>query len=133
MEMTPDHPNAASVKATLDALMSGVSGHSFEVLDQIYHADMQTYLLVEGGQLIRNDKPGFMQHVKDAMAQMKDPNPWAHYHLVEANDTHGHVLVSRKNNVTNRKQLVTLSIDFVRENDRWQITREVIMTRNDEA
>ncbi|WP_256367499.1 hypothetical protein [Ruegeria sp. THAF33] len=41
--------------------------------------------------------------------------------------------IRRKNNVTNRKQLVTLSIDFVFEDGRWQITREVIMTRADEA
>lgn len=133
MALSTDHPNASAVKATLDALISGVSGHSFEVLDKTYHRDMQTYLLVDGGVLMQNDKIGFMDHVKSAMGQMTDHDPWAHYHLVEADETTGHVLISRKNNVTNRKQLVTLSIDFVFEDGRWQITREVIMTRADEA
>lgn len=132
MTMTTDHPNAAAVKATLDDLIGGVSGHSFDVLDRIYHQDMRTYLLVDGGVLMQNDKPGFMEHVKRAMGQMGDPNPWADYHLAEADDTRGHILISRKNNVTNRRQLVTLSIDFVFEDDRWQIIREVIMTRNDD-
>lgn len=130
MTMTTDHPNAAAVKAALDNLISGVSDHSFEVLDRVYHQNMRTYLLADGGVLMQNDKLGFMEHVKNAMSQMGDPNPWADYHLVEADDTHGHILISRKNNVTNRKQLVTLSIDFVLEGGRWQITREVIMTRN---
>ena len=133
MTMTADHPNVPAVKATLDELINGVSGHSFEVLDRTYHRDMQTYLLVDGGALMQNDKPGFMAHVKEAMGQMKDHDPWAKYHLVEADETKGHILISRKNNVTNRKQIVTLSIDFIFEDDRWQITREVIMTRADEA
>lgn len=133
MALSTDHPNTSAVKATLDALINGVSGHSFDVLDRTYHRDMQTYLLVDGGVLMQNDKAGFMDHVKEAMGQMTDHDPWARYHLVEADDTHGHILISRKNNVTNRKQLVTLSIDFVFEDDRWQITREVIMTRNDDA
>lgn len=131
MTMTTDHPNTTAVKAALDDLISGVSAHSFEVLDRIYHRDMRTYLLADGGVLMQNDKPGFMEHVKKAMVQMGDPNTWADYHLVEADDTHGHILISRKNNVTDRKQLVTLSIDFVLEDGRWQITREVIMTRNE--
>ena len=133
MTMTADHPNVPAVKAALDALISDVSGHSFDVLDRTYHHDMRTYLLVDGGTLMQNDKLGFMDHVKNAMGQMKDHDPWAYYHLVEADDRNGHILISRKNNVTNRKQLVTLSIDFVFEDSRWQITREVIMTRADEV
>lgn len=129
MTMSADHPNAAAVKATLDELITGVSGHSFEVLDKIYHNDMQTYLLPDPETIMRNDKIGFMDHVENAMGDMPDPDPYAHYHLVEADDAHGHILISRKNNVTGRKELITLSIDFVFEDDRWQITREVIMSR----
>ncbi|UZD89723.1 hypothetical protein [Cognatishimia activa] len=103
MTMTTDHPNTAAVKATLDELIAGVSGHSFDVLDRVYHADMQTYLLVDRGEMMRNDKPGFMKHVQAAMGQMQDPDPWALYHLVEANESQGHIIISRKNNVTNRK------------------------------
>lgn len=133
MAMTPDHPNTAAVKATLDTLIHDVSGHSFEVLDRTYHRDMQTYLLLDGGVLMQNDKAGFMAHVREAMGQMKDHDPWADYHLVEADETTAHILISRRNNVANRRQLVTLSLDFVFEDDRWQIIREVIMTRADEV
>ena len=131
MAMTENHANAAAVKSSLDGLIHGVSGHSFEVLDNLYHRDMQTYLLLNDGTVMRNDKPGFMEMIKHNMGALKDDNPWVQYHLVEADDTHGHIVVSRKNNATGRYQLISLSIDFVLEDGRWQITREVIMTRND--
>tara|TARA_R110002096_G_scaffold435558_1_gene661571 strand:- start:518 stop:925 length:408 start_codon:yes stop_codon:yes gene_type:complete len=131
MEMTETHPNAAAVKETLDGLIHGVSGHSFEVLDNLYHRDMQTYILLNDGTLMRNDKNGFMEFIKHNMGALKDDNPWVKYHLVEADDTHGHIVVSRKNDATGRYQLISLSIDFVLEDGRWQITREIIMTRNE--
>lgn len=133
MEMTENHPNASVVKKTLDGLIHGVSGHSFEVLDNLYHRDMQTYVLLNDGTLMRNDKNGFMAFIKHNMGALKDDNPWVKYHLVEADDTHGHIVVSRKNDATGRYQLISLSIDFVLEDGRWQITREIIMTRNDAA
>ncbi|MEX0303288.1 MAG: hypothetical protein AB3N24_12780 [Leisingera sp.] len=129
--MTEDHANASAVKETLDGLIHGVSGHSFEVLDNLYHRDMQTYVLLNNGTLMRNDKKGFMEFIKNNMGALKDDNPWVKYHLVEADDTHGHIVVSRKNGATGRYQLISLSIDFVLEGGRWQITREIIMTRND--
>ncbi len=131
MTMTEDHTNAAAVKETLDGLIHGVSGHSFEVLNSLYHRDMQTYVLLNDGTLMRNDKNGFMEFIKNNMGALKDDNPWVKYHLVEADDTHGHIVVSRKNDATGRYQLISLSIDFVLEDGRWQITREIIMTRSE--
>lgn len=130
MAMTETHANVLAVKDTLDGLIHGVSGHSFEVLDDLYHRDMQTYVLLNDGTLMRNDKTGFMQLIKNNMGALKDDDPWVRYHLVEADDTHGHIVVSRKNDATGRYQLISLSIDLVFEDDRWQITREVIMTRD---
>lgn len=130
MAMTETHLNVPAVKAALDGLIHGVSGHSFEVLDQLYHSDMQTYLLLNDGTVVRNDKKGFMDFVKHNMGALKDDNPWVEYHLVEADDARGHVVISRKNDVTGRRQLISLSIDFVFEDERWQIHREIIMTRD---
>jgi hypothetical protein len=129
MTMSADHPNAAVVKATLDELISGVSGHAYEVLERIYHRDMLTHFLPDPDTMMRNDKVGFIDHVKNAMTETPDPDPYAKYHLVEADDTRGHILISRKNKVTSRRELITLSIYFVLEDGRWQIVREVIMSR----
>jgi len=133
MTLTSDHPNVPAVKATLEALISGVGGHALDVLDRIYHADMRTYLLPGGDALMQNDKAGFIAHMQTALADMPDPDPWAHFHVVEANETQGHILISRKNGVTGRKELLTLSLDFVLEDGRWQIIREVIMSRGEVA
>jgi hypothetical protein len=131
MLMTENHPNTASVKKALDNLIHGVSGHSFEVLNNLYHKDMQTYVLLNDGTLMRNDKEGFMEFIKNNMGALKDDDPWVKYHLVEANETQGHIMLSRKNNATGRYQLISLSIDFVFEDGHWQITREIIMTRDE--
>ena len=133
MTMTEDHANVSAVKDALDGLIHGVSGHSFEVLDNLYHRDMQTYLLLNDGALMRNDKTGFMAFIRNNMGALKDDDPWVRYHLVEADDTRGHIVVSRKNDATGRYQLISLSIDFVLEDGRWQIIREVIMTRDQAA
>lgn len=130
MTMTENHPNVSAVKEALDGLIHGVSGHSFEVLDNLYHRDMQTYLLLNDNTLIRNEKKGFMEFIKNNMSVLKDDDPWVKYHLVEADDTQGHIVISRKTNATGRYQLISLSIDLVLEGDRWQITREIIMTRD---
>lgn len=131
MAMTDDHINATAVKAALHGLIHGVSGHSFDVLDNLYHRNMRTYVLLNDGTLVRHDKNGFMELVKHNMGALKDDDPWVKYHLVEADDEHGHIVVSRKNDATGRYQLISLSIDFVFEDDRWQIIREIIMTRSD--
>lgn len=133
MAMTTDHPQAAAVKATLDELIDSVSRHSLEVLDRAYHADMQIYMMQGSETLIRNDKSGFMAYIASVMGEaVGEHNVWARYHLVEADDKNAHILISRKNNLTGKEEIVTLSIDFVFEDDRWQIMREVILTPSQE-
>ncbi|MBU2981038.1 hypothetical protein KO498_04345 [Lentibacter algarum] len=133
MDMTTDHPQAVAVKATLDALINGVSGHGLEVLDKTYHRDMQIYMMQGSETLVRNDKPGFMAYIATVMGDAAgEHNVWARYHLVEANDEEAHILISRKNTLTGKEEIITLSIDFVFEDGRWQIIREVILTPSQE-
>lgn len=133
MIMTTDHPQVAAVKATLDDLINGVSGHTLDVLERTYHVDMQIYMMQGSETLVRNDKPGFMAHIATVMGESTgDHNVWARYHLVEANDEKAHILISRKNNLTGKEEIITLSIDFVFEDGRWQIIREVILTPSQE-
>jgi hypothetical protein len=133
MVMTADHPQTTTVKATLDALINGVSEHGLEVLDLTYHADMQIYMMQGSETLIRNDKSGFMAYIATVMGEaVGDHNVWARYHLVEADDKNAHILISRKNNLTGKEEIVTLSIDFIFEDGRWQIIREVILTPSQE-
>lgn len=126
--MTPDSPQAAEVKAVLDELIQSASNSAFTILDSIYHEDMSIYMLGSELQLHRSDKKGFIEQVIKGTKSTDKPSSWAKYHLVEADETNGHVIISRKVNLTGEEQIVSLSIDFTYEDNRWQIIREVIFT-----
>ena len=126
--MSPNTPQAAEVKAAIDGLIQSASNAEFDILEDIYHDDMQIYMLDPDRNLNQMDKQAFSQHVTTSTEDAEAPNIWAKYHLVEADEKEGHVLISRKVNLTGEERVVTLSIDLVREDDRWQITREVIFT-----
>lgn len=128
MAMKPDSPQAVEVKAVLDKLIHSVTEQGFDILESTYHEKMRIYLLEGSNALHLMDKEGFKKHVTEATKTAEAPNIWAKYHLVEADEKNGHVVISRKVNLTGAEQVVTLSIDFVYEDDRWQITREVIFT-----
>lgn len=121
-----DSPQATEVKAALDELIASASASEFDILDRIYHDNMQIFMLGEDGEVQRNDKAGFIRHVTESTEAAIEPNIWAKYHSVEANETQGHVVISRRVNLTGSEKIVTLSIDFVHEDGRWQITREII-------
>jgi hypothetical protein len=124
--MIKDSPQAAEVQAALNKLIHDVSAKQYDILDQIYHDDMRIYMLAGSSELQPIGKPQFIAHIIQATDAQQAPNTWAKYHLVEADDTHGHVVISRKVKLTGEEQLITLSIDFIFEDSRWQITREVI-------
>lgn len=124
--MTPDTQQAAQVKASIDGLIQAVSNREFDVLDRIYHDDMKIFMVSADGQVNQSDKAGFISHVVEKTEAADAPQTWAKYHLVEADERNGHVVISRKVNLSGEMKVVTLSIDLVHQDDRWQITREVI-------
>lgn len=124
--MTPDSPQALEVRVALDELIHSASNFDFTILELIYHDEMSIYLIDGNLDLHRMDKAGFIEQVIQGTESAETPNIWAKFHLVEADDTNGHVIISRKVNLTGKEQIVTLSIDLVYEDDRWQIIREVI-------
>lgn len=124
--MKTNSPQAKQVKSTIDELMSSVTTKDFNILEAIYHESMNIYMINDHNELNRMDKAQFIKHVSETTKAAKEPETWAEYHLVEADETNGHVLISRKVSLTGKLQKVTLSIDLVFEDDRWQITRETI-------
>lgn len=124
--MTPDSSQAVAVKARINELITGVSNSDFGILDDIYHADMRIYMLNGPDALSVSNKAQFTDHVRTSTEASEAPNMWAKFHLVQADAGNGHVLISRKVNLTGTEETVTLSIDLVFESGRWQITREVI-------
>ena len=125
LTMSADSPQAAEVKAEIDRLMDHASDGKMDILETIYHPDMKIFMFSPELKLTEQTKQGFIAQLKKMVEQAK-PSRWAQYHKVEANEKFGHVLISRKFRDDAEKPTLTLSIDLVHEDGRWQITREVI-------
>lgn len=126
--MSPDTPQAAQVRAAIETLVQSASAKDFAILDRIYHDDMQIFMFGPDGTVHQSDKAQFKAHVIARTNEAGKPDVWAKFHLVTADEKNGHVVISRRVNLTGEMQIVTLSIDLIFEDDRWQITREVIAT-----
>ena len=122
-------PEATAIKETLDNLIHSAANAHLDILETLYHEDMAIQMLDENNELHQMGKRDFIEFLKLSLKDGNVPSTWAKYHLVEANEKNGHILISRRINLGGGKEHeITLSIDFIFESARWQITREVIFT-----
>ncbi len=116
-----------------DLMKYGTSAN-MEELDRIYHDDIVVMDLGIDGRLVTLEKAAFMAMLKDAFKdKIPEDHMWARIHSLTVNGDRGHVLISRKIPVGGPKMQIDLSIDFVFEDGRWQVTREVNFSRPDSA
>lgn len=124
--------SVAAIRKFMDELIQAGSNFDLNGLDRMYHDDMQILMIDQSGTLNKADKPGFI-----AMFQgLKDSNPgpmntWAQFNEISSNGTKGHVVITRKNDLSGTPSLLVLSIDLIFEDNRWQVAREVIFIRPD--
>lgn len=127
--MTEDHKITA-IRNTIEALITAGTTNDISALHQIYHDDMRIHMIDTDYNMIQHDKPGFIAMLEGMIdANRGAPNTWAHYNAIEANGTDGHVLITRKVKMGDADRVLVLSIDLALEDDRWQVTREVIFSR----
>jgi ketosteroid isomerase-like protein len=122
----------AALRARIEELMQAGVSANMDKLGEIYHDDIVVMDLSIDGQLMTLEKQGFMELLQETF---KDKNPedhlWAKIHSLTVTGDRGHVLISRKIPVGGPKRMIDLSIDFVFEDGRWQVTREVNFSRPD--
>lgn len=122
----------AALRARIDELMQAGVNADMDKLDRIYHDDIVVMDLSIDGRLMTLEKRDFMALLKETF---EDANPedhmWAKIHSLTVSGNRGHVLISRKIPVGGPKRMIDLSIDFVFQDDRWQVTREVNFSRPD--
>ncbi len=124
--MTPESTHAKDVRNLIDNLIQSAANAQFDLLESLYHDAMKIYMLDGDNNLHIMDKRGFIEHLHLSAKNGSAPSTWAKYHIVEADEKNAHVVISRKVNLTGEEKQISLSIDFIHENDRWQITREMI-------
>lgn len=127
-------PTTASLRTRLDDLMRAGVSADLPALQRIYHRDLQIMMLDDKGQLATLDKTACLNMLEQTF---KGENPeqhlWSEVHAVEVAGDNGHVLVSREIPLGGAPMRVDLSIDFVFEDGRWQVIREVNFARPAEA
>lgn len=124
----------AALRARIDELMKAGVGADMEALDRIYHDDIVVMDLDIDGNLVTLHKADFMALLKQTFeGETPEDHMWARIHSLTVAGDRGHVLISRRIPVGGPKRMIDLSIDFVFEDGRWQVTREVNFSRPDAA
>ena len=121
------------VQQAMDDLIQTATSYNIDELDRLYHDSMTVTMINTNDELSTANKDDFKALFR-AKRDAGDPpmNTWAKYHNIEVNGDSAHVLLSRKNDLSGQDMILTLSIDFVNEDNRWQVIREVIFLRPDD-
>ncbi|MCG7622009.1 hypothetical protein [Epibacterium sp. Ofav1-8] len=128
MTQTPEQALQDKVQ---DLMTFGTSANMAE-LDRIYHDDIVVMDLSIDGRLVTLDKQGFMALIGESFKdKIPEEHMWSKIHSLTVSGDRGHVLISRKIPVGGPRMHIDLSIDFVFEEGRWQVTREVNFSRPD--
>lgn len=128
--MPLDTPRDAQVRQTIDDLIQTATTYDVAALDRIYHDSLHVMMIDQTHILNTADKDAF-KALFTSKRDAGDPpmNTWAKFHNIKVDGDTAHVLLSRKNDLSGVNMDLTLSIDLIFEDDRWQVTREVIVLR----
>lgn len=100
------------------------------VLDSIYHKDMIVIMIDENDRKTVFRKKAFMELISSKLQGDEGTNnTWAKFIHTEVNQDRGHIVVKRRVKLTEEKSELTVILDFVWEDNRWQITRENILSK----
>ncbi|WP_422041210.1 nuclear transport factor 2 family protein [Roseibium sp.] len=128
--MTTSETTTQEIKAVIQRLIENVAENNSAILEEIYHDDMQVIMLDPDDAVSVSGKAEFRDIIRSALeANNGTIGTWAKFHHVSVDGDKAHVLISRQNELTGPDMQITLGIDLLRERNRWQITREVIVTR----
>lgn len=134
MNTVVEKNNVKSVKDAIQKLIQAGTTFDVDALERIYHNSLQVITIDLEDNVSIADKAAFkglFETKRKAGSALL--NTWAKFDHIELNDEKAHVLISRKVNLANEDQYLVLSIDLVFEDNRWQVTREVIFARPDQS
>lgn len=122
------------VRQAINELIEAGTTFDVQTLDRIYHADLTVLMIDQSGNVNKANKAEFKGLFEAKKAASEPPlNTWAKFNNVEVAGNSAHVLITRKVKLGETDQKLVLSIDLVFQDGRWQVRREVIFARPDEA
>ncbi len=113
----------------INRLIKPDKNFSLATLDSIYHDDMIVIMIDQNDNKNILKKDEFMTLIASKLeGEERTKNTWAKFIHTEVNQNNGHIVVKRRVNLTEKNNELTVILDFLWEEDHWQITREVIFT-----
>ncbi len=126
--MNQENHSKTGLKKVIEQLIDAGTTFDTDILDKIYHNNLQIIMIEEEGHKMCANKETFKNIFRAKKEADEEPlNTWVLFHHIEVQEDKGHALLSRKVNLTGEEKNILLSIDFVWESNRWQVTREVIV------
>ncbi|TCI84911.1 hypothetical protein [Tenacibaculum sp. M341] len=118
-----------NVKLAIEGLIKAGTTYDIEALDAVYHNNLEVSFMDSSGNVSISNKKDFKKLFEVKRANNEEYlNSWAHFNHINVHKNKAHVLITRKVNLTGKEDTLTLSIDLVLEEEKWQVIREVIFT-----
>lgn len=118
------------IRETIESLIKIATNFDVDKLKSIYYNNIKVIMIDALGRKTISDKQTFIDLFKSKRDNGDAPlNTWAEFNHIEHNGNKGLVILKRKVNLTGVEEKIALSIDLIWEENRWQITREVIFTQ----
>lgn len=119
------------LKAYIMRLIDPEKDFGREDLDLLYHDDMSVIILDDKSTKNQFNKTEFVVMIGAKLDNHEEHknNNWAKFHHIEVDGNKGYVIVERKLNLIGSKTKLLVSLDFVWEDERWQIIRENIYSQ----
>lgn len=115
----------AGLKRAVQKLITPDKDFGVKDLDAIYHDDMIVIIIDDQDNKQVFNKKEFIKIIESKLkTDESENNKWVKFHHVEVNQNKGLTIMTRKVNLTGEKRKLHVSIDYVWESNRWQITRE---------
>jgi ketosteroid isomerase-like protein len=132
--MSNQEAKTAQVKFAIDELIQTATNYDVDVLERIYHDDLEVIMIDTDDNVSTANKAAFKGLFQKKKEDGESPmNTWAKYHRVDVQGDKANVLLSRKNDLSGQNMILILSIDLTFEDERWQVLREVIFLRPEDA
>ncbi len=125
-----DEKTEEGLKKAINRLIEPDENFGIPALNAIYHDDMVVIMIDENDNKNIFRKKAFKRLIASKLeGEERTKNTWAKFIHTEVNQDKGHIVVKRRVNLTDQKNELTVILDFVWEDNRWQIIRENILSQ----
>lgn len=119
-----------TLKQAVESLIMAGTTFDIDQLEVIYHEKLKIFMVDDKGQSMVQDKKAVKNMFQSKLENGDAPlNNWVEFSHVNTAGDSGHAIVIRKVNLTGIEQKFVFSIDFVWEDNRWQVIREVAVVQ----